>query len=464
MIAIYRHTGWKGRSHRSAPLLGLLAAAQVGCGGLLEVENPNNVKGEDITLPATGAGLANGVQALVAHGANAASLVYHVMTDELAWKGSRDGWRELDQGKISNAYNEFTDGTYRSTEGVNGNLSEARWLADEAIKILAAQDADGSIVSRLNLAKTYFYGAIAYVTIANIYDDWVLSDRRTPNPPVGPDNMGTLYDTAVDYLTKGLAIATALNDATHIRAITAMRARANFDRAIWETVNPARAGAGLVNPGSSYVAAAVADAQAALALMSGSPDYEYRFTFNVNTGNSSHGQWIVSRQENRLGGTYVALHPTDPTWLDEVVLMDPIDNTPSAIVDVFQKRFRAERTFAGYTVVSAREMHLILAEAALAGVAAAGTFQGRINDLRALDALTDWTPASTVTAQDLLVYSRQSNLFLQTRRLSDHYRFNVASPEWLGGAQVLSSPGLFFPIPATECLSNPNITAAKCST
>jgi len=109
-------------------------------------------------------------------------------------------------------------------------------------------------------------------------------------------------------------------------------------------------------------------------------------------------------------------------------------------------------------------MHLILAEAALAGVAAAGTFQGRINDLRALDALTDWTPASTVTAQDLLVYSRQSNLFLQTRRLSDHYRFNVASPEWLGGAQVLSSPGLFFPIPATECLSNPNITAAKCST
>jgi hypothetical protein len=143
--------------------------------------------------------------------------------------------------------------------------------------------------------------------------------------------------------------------------------------------------------------------------------------------------------------------------------MDPIDGTPSEIVDVIQKRFRAEGTYSGYTVVSAREMHLILAEAALAASDVPG-FQTAINNLRDLDGLTDWTPASSVTAQDMLIYSRQSNLFLETRRLSDHYRFNVASPEWSGGAQVLASPGLFFPIPATECLSNPNIGAANCST
>jgi len=464
MTSTHRLEGWKGRSRGSVPLLGLLTAALVGCGSLLEVENPNNVKGEDIELPASGTALANGVLALVAHGINAASLPYHVVTDELSWKGSRDGWRELDQGKISNAYNEFTDGMYRNTEGVSANLSEARWLADEAIKILEAQDADGSITSRLNLARTYLYGAMAYVTIPNIYDDWALSDRRTPGPPLGPDQMGTLYEKAITYLTKGLAIAQALNDATYIRLITAMRARANFDRAIWAAVNPARNGAGLVDPASPFVAAAVTDALAALALMSGTPDYEYRFTFSINTGNSSHGQWIASRQENRLASTYVAPHPTSPTWLDQVTLMDPITNTPAPIVDRFQKRFRAEATYAGYTMVSAREMHLILAEAALAGVAAAGTFETRINALRALDGLTAWTPASSVTATNLLIYSRQSNLFLQTRRLSDHYRFNIASPEWLPGAQVASNPAMFFPIPATECLSNPNIGAAKCST
>jgi hypothetical protein len=438
-----------------------VAGAVVGCGGLLDVENPNTVKGEDVALPAAGVALANGVQALVAHGVNGAAIVYHTMTDELAWKGSRDGFRELDQGKISNAYNEFTDGFYRDYAA--GSLSEGRWLADEAIKILEAQDADGSIVSRLSLARVYLYGAIAYVTIANVYDDWALSDRRTPAPPTGPDNMGTYYDTAIDYLNKGLTIATAVGDAPHVTAIRAMRARANFDRAIWATVNPARAGAGLVTT-SSYTTAAVADAQAALALMAGSPDYEFRFTFSVSTGQSAQGSWIASRQENRLGGAYVALHPTDPTWLDQVVLMDPIDNTtPSPIVDRIQKRFRSEGVYSGYTVVSAREMHLILAEAALAGSDVTG-FQTAINNLRDLDGLTDWTPASSVTAQDMLIYSRQSNLFLETRRLSDHYRFNVASPEWSGGAQVLASPGLFFPIPATECLSNPNIGAANCST
>jgi hypothetical protein len=452
-----------GRSWWSAPLLGLAAGAVVACGSLLEVENPNNVKGEDITRPAAGTALANGVQALTAHGVNAASLVYHAATDELAWKGSRDGWRELDQGQISNAYNEFTDGTYRTTEGVNGNLSEARWEADEAVKILEAQDADGSIADRADLARVYFYGAIAYTTIADIYDDWVLSDRRTPGMPTGPDNMGSYYDTAADYLTKGLAIATAVNNSELTVAIRAMRARAYFDHAIWETVNPARAGAGLVNSTSPHVAAAVSDANAALALMSGNPDYEYRFTFSVNTGASAHGQWIASRQEMRLGGTYVKLHPTDPTWLDSVVLRDPIDNSRSQIVDKIQKRIRAEKTYAGYTVVSAREMHLILAEAALAAGDVPG-FQTAINNLRDLDGLPDWTPASGVTAQGMLVYSREANLFLQTRRLSDEYRFGVPSPEWLSGAQLLTSPGMFFPIPATECLSNPNITAEKCST
>jgi hypothetical protein len=437
----------------------MLAGAVVGCGGLLEVENPNNVKGEDIELPAAGAALANGVQSLVAHGVNGAAIVYHTMTDELAWKGSRDGFRELDQGKISNAYNEFTDGFYR--DYASGNLSEGRWLADEAIAILEAQDADGSIVDRLSLARVYLYGAIAYVTIANVYDDWALSNRREPGMPTGPDNMGSYYDTAIDYLNKGLAIATSLNNGEHILAMTAMRARANFDRAIWATVNPARGGAGLVTP-SSYTAAAVADAQAALALMT-SPEYEYRFTFNVGTGQSAQGAWIISRQENRLGGAYVMLHPTSPTWLDTVLLRDPIDNSRSAIVDRIQKRFRSEGTYNGYTVVSGREMRLIIAEAALANSDVAG-FQTAINGLRAIDALPDWTPASTVTAQNMLVYSRQANLFLMTRRLSDHYRFNIASPEWISGAQVVANPGMFFPIPATECLSNPNIGAANCST
>lgn len=471
MTGTHRLGGHRGRS-RSAPLLTLLALALAACGDVLEVQNPNNVPDDALLDPRTGVAMANGVQSLTAQGVVGASLPYVVITDEMAWIGSRDGFRELDQGKISNAYNEFTDGFYR--DYTNGNLGEARWMADEGIKILEQQDADGSILDRRNLARLYLYGAIAYVTIANIYDDWALSDRRTAAPPTGPDNMGGYYDTAINYLTKGLAIAQATKDDVHVLAIQAMRARANFDRAIWETVNkPARRGAGVVNPASPYVTAAVADANAALTLM-GATDYEYRFTFNAGTGSSGWGAWVNSRQENRLGGTYVELHASRPTWNDKVLLTDPIDNTKaSPIVDRFQKRFKAEATFAGYTVVSRREMHLILAEAALAAGNVTGggnTFQTHINNLRALDkysdgtAQTPWTGAAgQPTARAMLEYSRQANLFLQTRRLSDHYRFDIASREWLAGAQVLTG-AMFFPIPATECLSNPNIGRANCST
>lgn len=454
----YRYPTLRGRPSWGAPMLGLLLAGAIGCGNLLEVENPNNIKAEDIELPAAGTALANGVQSLVAFGVNGAALIYHVATDEMEWSGSRDGFREIDQGKLSNAYNEFTDGFYAT-------VPEARWMADEAIRVLEAQDANGSIRNRLDLARVYLYGAIIYVTIANVYDDWVISDapKREWGQPIGPANMGQLYDKAITYLTKGLAIADALGDLTHRRAIRAMLARANFDRAIWATVNPPRAGGGLVDGNSSYVTQAVTHAQGALALLSGAPDYEYRFLFSASTGSPAQGAWINSRQENRLGRTYVAPHPTSPTWLDQVVIRDPIDNRASPIVDKIQKRFKSEGVYVGYTVVSARELHLILAEAALARNDIPG-FQTAINNLRALDGLTAWTPASPVSARDLLIHSRQTNLFLQTRRLSDHYRFNVASREWLPGAQTLVNPGIFFPIPATECLSNPNIGREKCST
>jgi hypothetical protein len=160
----------------------------------------------------------------------------------------------------------------------------------------------------------------------------------------------------------------------------------------------------------------------------------------------------------------VALHPTDPTWLDQTVLLDPIDNVPSPFVHATQRAFKAAVLYPTYTVVSAREMHLIIAEARLAQGDNPG-FATAINNLRAIDALTAWNVVTPqVPALTLLIHSRQTNLFLQTRRLSDHYRFGVPSPEWQAGSQALTSPGQFLPITLVECLSNINIGAAKCST
>ena len=162
----------------------------------------------------------------------------------------------------------------------------------------------------------------------------------------------------------------------------------------------------------------------------------------------------------RIGKAYATPSPTSATWLDATVLMDPINTTTkAAFVDAWQKAYKVR--YASFVVTSAREMHLIIAEARLAAGDNAG-FTTAINALRALDA--GLTPYSgQITAEAMLAYSRQANLFLQGRRLSDHYRFRLPAADWLPGAQGLAG-GWFFPITARECLSNSEIGAAKCST
>ena len=90
----------------------------------------------------------------------------------------------------------------------------------------------------------------------------------------------------------------------------------------------------------------------------------------------------------------------------------------------------------------ARTPHLDwLAENALATGDNAG-FTVRINNLRALDALTPYT--GQVSALDILINSRQANLFLGGRRLADLYRFGVFSVSWVAGSAAVTAPGTFF--------------------
>ncbi len=60
-------------------------------------------------------------------------------------------------------------------------------------------------------------------------------------------------------------------------------------------------------------------------------------------------------------------------------------------------------------------------------------------------------------------YERQTNLFLQGRRLSDHYRFGVASDIWKAGEEALATPGTFLPITISERLANPACLADPAS-
>jgi len=108
-------------------------------------------------------------------------------------------------------------------------------------------------------------------------------------------------------------------------------------------------------------------------------------------------------------------------------------------------------TNVGWTATSAKEMLLILAEAALAQNNTT-EFATRINAVRAVDGLPAWSTTSTVTARNMLIHARRTNLFLQGRRLNDHYRFNQRADRWVA---TRGTKPCFFPISYNERQQNP---------
>src|SRR5439155_5955177 len=127
----------------------------------------------------------------------------------------------------------------------------------------------------------------------------------------------------------------------------------------------------------------------------------------------------------------------------------------------------ATQLYGPLTVVSARELYLILAEAGLAAgdtLSTAGQFAVNINAVRALNGLPAYDPANAAHPRplDMLKYERKVNLFLQGRRLHDLYRFGERADLWQATTPVsetVSAPGTFFPITQIELLANPYCVA-----
>lgn len=252
--------------------------------------------------------------------------------------------------------------------------------------------------------------------------------------------MAQLYDQAIDYLTKGLAIADAINNAALENDLLAVRARAEYSKGLWDILNPVGQVElnGLVND-----AEAIADATAVLARVA--PAYQVILPLDSDdiayAGEASLAYNINQRGELRVAATYNTLN--DPI----TAARDP--RVAKAITDL-----TAAYVYQSLVLASGREMLLILAEAALAAGDTA-EFASRINALRGLDALTPWT--GQIPALQALQHERRANLFLQGRRLADLYRWGQNSPEWSTAppSTAVSQRGTFFPITCIEIRSHP---------
>ncbi len=446
--ALRRGAGWR---TRVIPVFALLTAVGLsGCDSLIDVSNPNNVNETDFQNPISAAAIAAGILSEVQDAWEESLLPYATATDELKWVGSRDSWKQLEAGDLSDRTNEFTDAAFPE-------VGEARWLADEGIRLLREflQQTEIS-VDPMNLANAYLYGAVLYMSIADRWDNFVISSsKREAGPAVGEANMGSLYATAIGYLTEGLTIARAEGDATVERQILAVRAIAAQRQAIWNVVQPSFGGGAPV-----YVSSAAADADAASVLaMTGGQEWIYFFIYAAATRTNSMGTWINERLEHRVDDRFGVPDGSDKVVVS-VALMDPIDAIPDPeLGQIIFDEVTCCRSESPLRITSEQEMLLIRAEHAIAssGDVNNAAAIGFINTLRALNNLTafDAVVHAPLTAADLVRHHRSASLYLGGIRLSDMYRFGVTDTRWQPGSEALTSPGVFMPITSIECNANP---------
>jgi len=418
----------------------------VGCS--LDTDNPNSLVEEDLDIRAFGP-MVNGLEAVVVRAYGNILAPYSTASDEMVWSGSRDAWQQLNFGNIDNINNEFTDAAFFY-------VAEARYWSDAVIALGLEYSASNawSTVNAKDMARAYMYSAITYMFIADMFDDFVIgSDKTVAAPAVGPSNMGSLYDKAMSYIDAGLALNSGLTG-----QLKALKARALFTKGVWGKTNP-------VNTASPLISSASAAALAAEALAALSSDFQV--TLNTSSaapgtiGGLDIGGEVNDRKEMRLSDIYVITESLAPVGTGDsdpatsIILNDVIDQIPDPALYRHVKAFTQAGLYPIYPIATAREMHLILAEHALAGGDIEG-FTTHINNLRALEpSLTAYS--GQVDAEDLLLHSRRVNLFLQGRRLADHYRFDTPSEFWITTSVAINAPGAFFPITISEIQSNPEV-------
>lgn len=426
-----------------------LLAATAGCHDILQVDNPNNVNIEALSTPASAPNQVNGVLASLTRGANEVVGLTSTASDELTWVGSLDGMDRLNRGFVRDPTIEFI------VDATTG-MSQARYMAARTVAQLEKFKTDNSLTDPTQLALANLYAAVTYDFLANNFDDFVIaSAEREAGAPVGAAKMVTLYDSAEAAATRGLAAAP--NASALIRGqLTAMRARAKFDRAIWQKLNPS--GKAPADPLVGDQGAAD-DAVAALALMGADARLPLTVTTGMAFGNCFLPSCTNSRKEITFNPAIASYNYT--TKALTVALQDPIAKTPDPVITSLVTEFVTGNLLTTLVATSSRDMRLIAAEVALSK-GNTTEFGNQINALRALNNLPAWTGAAgQPTARDLLIHERRVTFFLQGRRLNDMYRFGITDPAWSAQGDALTCPGAMLPIGDIERQTNPLVPSTQ---
>jgi starch-binding outer membrane protein, SusD/RagB family len=419
---------------------------------ILEVHNPNSLTEKDVVALEAASALVNGAVAANARGIATVWLGYLIATDEIVWIGSRDAWGQLDQGYVTNPANEFTDAAFPL-------LTQARYMADLAVTMLDEHvDTVGTLTNTLksNQARAYLHAGLIYTIIGEVQEDFVFGLKGEADAPIGAADMNSVLDQAIQKLDSAVTIAAAVNNSVLLSRALAVRARAHHSRALWDKIKPT------VNTAEPLVSSAGATADANAVIERVAANWRFQMTYSVGTLNNYMASEINSRGEQQFDTTsIISVDKAAPKTILAVKLQDPVAAAPDARILRFLQEWKsntnigvAGNVYPPLTMVSAKHMHLILAEDELAKGNVAG-FTAHINAVREVDDMPPY--AGQIPAIEMLKHERRAALFLTGVRLFDMYRFGIKDPIWHPNSDAFTRAGTLLPITCIERNANAHI-------
>lgn len=369
----------------------------------MDVDNPTMIQDEDLNTVASIEALAAGVagdfaQAMIVPGGGGLITAGAMLSDELVHVGTWIGLRGLSDG--------FSQDDWVESQSRWAEPSQARWVAEDAIKRLGAVFDENGIDrnSRPEIPTVTMWAGFANKALGDHFCEAVI-DGGASQPYT------EFYKRAETHFTTAIQLAQAAGEADIERAAYAGRAHTRMQLGNWS--------------------GAVSDAARI------PTDWVYWMYYNQTAGVSNQMYWWgYLRDETSVWGTPFATlgeNLTNANGGDPRVQYDVALDSKGAVKDGGDGRrpFYRQRKFRSYNdeiaLTKGTEMRLIEAEAALTS-GDVGTAVAKINAVRSYHngsgmKLPMVSAANATEAWTLLMRERGIELWLEGKRLADLRRW-----------------------------------------
>lgn len=376
--------------------IGAMAAvlSLVACDGLLEVSDPNRYTTDelDTNLPL----VANGVEGAVHEVIDGWVLNQALLADVYQSTGTYEGAADIDHGHKESALNGMA--------GPGNAWIRALWFANDAEQRFRRVLGETAAASSPLTAQVRLSNGLAHLYIGMTFCELTLESAS------GPATDAEVLARADAILTEALATASAAGSPDYVTAAQAGRAVARLLLDDWQG---AEADAAAIPAGFSYAAGFSVESENQLVRLS-SENYE-------KAAGLMYNWWPLVEMSDQPGFV------RDP-WSGEPDPRLPV-HFDGALADDNMTPYRGQRKYASLgddiPIVHSDHMQLIIAESRARNGDHAGA-TAILNQLRGAVGLPGHAvPASAAIMEELILWERQAELFLEGYRLVDLHRKGI---------------------------------------